>query len=44
MAAALEVNELTYADGAVNWDDDEDGTICKLAGADHIRDVPWLAY
>lgn len=41
VAAAIEANELTYADGTVSWDDDEE-TICKLAGADHIRDVPWL--
>ena len=41
MKAAIERNGLSYDDGQVSWDDDEE-TTCKLAGADHIRDLPWL--
>jgi hypothetical protein len=41
MKAAVEANELRYANGSVSWDDDDE-TTCKLAGADHIRSVPWL--
>jgi hypothetical protein len=41
MKAAVERNDLTYVNGKVSWDDDEE-TTCKLAGADHIRDLPWL--
>ncbi|MDQ3421653.1 MAG: hypothetical protein M3541_23265 [Acidobacteriota bacterium] len=41
MKAAVEANDLRYANGAVSWDDDDE-TTCKLAGADHIRNVPWL--
>ena len=41
MARAVEANGLDFANGTVGWTDDEE-TICKLAGADHIRDVPWL--
>ena len=41
MEAAIERNGLSYVNGQVSWDDDEE-TTCKLAGADHIRDLPWL--
>lgn len=41
LRAAVEANELSYEGGSISWDDDEE-TICKLAGADHIQDVPWL--
>ena len=41
MNAAIERNGLSYVKGEVSWDDDEE-TTCKLAGADHIRDLPWL--
>lgn len=41
LKAALKANDLSFARGSVSWDDEEE-TICKLAGADHIRDVPWL--
>lgn len=41
MKTAVEANELRYANGSVSWDDDDE-TKCKLAGADHIRNVPWL--
>jgi hypothetical protein len=41
LKAAIEANGLDFEDGSVNWDEEEE-TICKLAGADHIRDVPWL--
>lgn len=43
MEAASAMNWLRYVDGAVGWDDAEE-TACKLAGADHIRDVPWLDF
>jgi hypothetical protein len=39
--AAIEQNGLQYLNGAIPWDDDVK-TICKLAGADHIRDLPWM--
>ena len=39
--AAVERNGLDVADGEVDWDDEE-VTACKLAGADHIQDLPWL--
>lgn len=41
LKAALGANGLSFKGGSVGWDDDEE-TICKLAGADHIRDVPWF--
>jgi hypothetical protein len=41
LKAALEVNDLSYVRRSVSWDDDEE-TICKLAGDSHIRDVPWF--
>jgi hypothetical protein len=39
--AAEEANELSYANGAVSWDR-KDETTCKLAGADHLQDLPWI--
>lgn len=41
LKAAIEANGLSFEGGSVSWDDDEE-TICKLAGADHIQEVPWL--
>lgn len=41
LKAAVEANELSFDEGSVSWDDDEE-TICKLAGSEHIREVPWL--
>jgi hypothetical protein len=41
MKAAIERNDLSYVKDKVSWDDDEE-TTCKLAGADHIRNLPWL--
>jgi len=41
MKAAIERNDLSYVKGKVSWDDDEE-TTCKLAGADHIRHLPWV--
>ncbi len=40
LGAAVEANGLSFEDGAVIWEDDEE-TICKLAGAAHIGEVPW---
>ncbi len=41
LEAALKANELSFAGGSVGWAYEEE-TICKLAGAHHIREVPWL--
>lgn len=41
LKAAIEANDLSFEGGSVSWDDDEE-TICKLAGGDHIRPVPWI--
>ncbi|HTE20165.1 MAG TPA: hypothetical protein VK689_17510 [Armatimonadota bacterium] len=41
LQAAVQANGLRLIGGVIQWDDEEE-TICKLAGADHIRDVPWL--
>jgi len=41
LQAALKRNDLSYDKGRVNWDDRE-VTICKLVGAEHIRNVPWF--
>ncbi|OJW20424.1 MAG: hypothetical protein BGO49_04245 [Planctomycetales bacterium 71-10] len=41
LKAAVEANDLSFEDGSIGWDDAEE-TICKLAGADHIQEVPWL--
>lgn len=41
MKAAIEANELRYSGSAVSCDGEEE-TRCKLAGANHIRKVPWL--
>jgi hypothetical protein len=47
LEAALDRIELRYNKGRVSciWDDktnDNDVTLCKLAGAEHIRDLPWF--
>jgi hypothetical protein len=39
--AAIERNGLSYIKDQISWDDNEE-TTCKLAGADHIRNLPWL--
>ena len=38
---AAESNDLRYMDRGIRWDN-HDATICKLAGADHIQDLPWF--
>lgn len=41
LKAALMANGLRYARRSISWDDVEE-TACKLAGAEHIRDLPWM--
>lgn len=41
LKAAVEANDLSLEGKSIDWDDEEE-TACKLAGADHIREVPWL--
>jgi hypothetical protein len=38
---AAESNDLRYMDRGIRWDN-HGATICKLAGAEHIRDLPWF--
>lgn len=41
MRAAARRNGLEYRDGGIIWTGVEE-TLCKLAGADHIRRLPWF--
>ncbi len=41
MRSAVERNGLEYIEGRIVWGDIEE-TLCKLAGSDHIRRLPWL--
>jgi hypothetical protein len=38
---AAEANDLRYMDRGIRWDN-HDATVCKLAGAEHIRDLTWF--